>query len=295
MQLKDEASVRLLSAGFHSQMGYFRDDVPLYELLLSEAQRRELDVLWQELNFIADVPQRQHQGYIWYERGESRFISGAEFDFARSTDKDITSVENIRRFADIYLAKAERDGASEEALDAIREHFLLVNSNIRVVESAKTSAEESHLRALEEIAERAYRRPLNDSERSEIGEFYQLLRSRDGLGHEDAVRDVFVRILISPYFCFSTQPSDAIDPIHPLSQHTLASRLSYFLWSSMPDQELLESAARNELHQRDVLLSLVRPAASDGRVTRGHLSGEVRREQRTLAVPRPAYWTTRSS
>ena len=46
---------RLLTAGFHSQMGYFRDDRPLCNLVLDDAQRRELDTLWQELEFIAAV------------------------------------------------------------------------------------------------------------------------------------------------------------------------------------------------------------------------------------------------
>ena len=257
LQLEDEATVRLLNAGFHIQMGYFRDDFPLYELILSEAEQRELDVLWQELDFISDVPQRQHQGYIWYERGESQFINGPEFDFARSENKDITSEENIRRFADTYSAKAEQTGASEMALNALREHFFIINTNIRRVELAKKTAEAEHLRGLEEIAARAYRRPLNDLERSKIGKFYQLLRSRDGLTHEDAVRDGLVRILTSPHFCYSTQPSDADDPIHPLSQHALASRLSYFLWSSIPDEQLLASADRNELQQKSILLSHV--------------------------------------
>jgi len=60
--------------------------------------------------------------------------------------------------------------------------------------------------------------------------------------HEDAVREHTGEILVSPHFCYR------VDLVHrrgrqPLSDYALASRLSYFLWSSAPDDELLEHAA----------------------------------------------------
>jgi len=83
---------RLLTAGFHLMQGYFRDDDPLCELILNEAQKRELDALWDELNFITLVLMRQYRDYIFFERAEPpRFMFEAEFDFARSEDKDATS------------------------------------------------------------------------------------------------------------------------------------------------------------------------------------------------------------
>src|SRR5204862_2075329 len=88
---------RFLSAGFHSQMGYFRDDAPLYDLILDEGQQRELDRLWQELDFVAMAPLRQHLGFIWFERAESSFIRGAEFDFARAEDKDSALPEKLQK------------------------------------------------------------------------------------------------------------------------------------------------------------------------------------------------------
>ena len=74
---------RLLSAGFHSMMGYFRDDQPLYDLVLSKQQQQELDALWQELDFVASAPMRQYVGFLWFERTDSRYMRGPEFDFAR--------------------------------------------------------------------------------------------------------------------------------------------------------------------------------------------------------------------
>src|SRR5262249_12773379 len=56
---KEAGKGRFLTAGFHLMQGYFRDDEPLCELILDERQRRELDGLWHELNFITLAPLRQ--------------------------------------------------------------------------------------------------------------------------------------------------------------------------------------------------------------------------------------------
>ncbi len=53
-------------------MGYFRDDTPLCELVLDEAGLQELDRLWDELNFVTAAPLRQYQGFLWFERTDSR-------------------------------------------------------------------------------------------------------------------------------------------------------------------------------------------------------------------------------
>ena len=58
---------RFLTAGFHNSAGYFRDDIPLCELILDDAGRREIDELWRELDLVADAPMRQHADFIFYE------------------------------------------------------------------------------------------------------------------------------------------------------------------------------------------------------------------------------------
>ncbi len=76
---------RPLTAGFHLMQGFFRDDAPLCELVLDDAERSELDGLWQELNFVASAPIRQYKDFIFFERAEPpRFAMVAEFDFARA-------------------------------------------------------------------------------------------------------------------------------------------------------------------------------------------------------------------
>jgi hypothetical protein len=258
---------RLLSAGFHLMQGYYRDDGPLCEWILDERQRRELDALWDELNFVTLAPQRQFKDFVFFERAEPpRFMYEAEFDFARSEDRDVTSEAKMTRLAKVYLAKARKQGASAEALGAIETYFAGIAADIRRVERARLAAEPSHLKALVRFAERAYRRPLSAAERDGLLAFYHTARQRDGLGHEEALRDTLVTVLLSPHFCYRIDLPGPGTAARPLSDYALASRLSYFLWSSMPDEELLAHAAAGDLHRPEVLKAQARRLLRDPRV-----------------------------
>ncbi len=67
---KEQNKGRFLSAGFHLMVGYFRDDQPLYDLILDESDQRELDALWRELDFVTRAPMRQFRDFIYFERAE---------------------------------------------------------------------------------------------------------------------------------------------------------------------------------------------------------------------------------
>ena len=260
---------RLLSAGFHSQMGYFRDDKPLYDLILSEQQQKELDRLWQELDFIASAPVRQYTGFIWFERTDSSFMRDPEFHFARAEDKDCISPEKMKRLEEVYVAKAVANGASETALGAIRRYFKDMSSTFRWLEETQKQAEPTHLAALQDFARRAYRRPLTQLERDDLLAFYRTLRDKEGLTHEEAMRDTLASVLMSPHFCYRLdlpQRASVKGELQPLDDYALASRLSYFLWSSMPDQELLDVAARGELRKPEVLAAQAKRMLKDPRV-----------------------------
>jgi hypothetical protein len=261
---------RPLTAGFHLMQGYFRDDGPLYDLVLDERQRRELDGLWHELNFITLAPMRQYKDFIFFERAEPpRFMIDAQFDFARSEDKDATSEAKMSRLARVYLAKARKNGAGADEVQAIEAYFTGMSAEIRRVERARLAAEPKQLAALVQFAERAYRRPLSAAERDDLLAFYHTLRRQDELGHEDAVRDTLVSVLLSPHFCYRLDlphRGDTRKAVHPLSDYALASRLSYFLWSSMPDAELLGHTAAGDLHRPDVLKVQARRMLRDPRV-----------------------------
>jgi hypothetical protein len=258
---------RLLSAGFHSMTGYFRDDGPLYELMLDDRGQKELDRLWREFDFITGAPIRQYTSYLWYERAETGYMRGdPSFDFVRAEDKDATSEASIQKFAEVYLAKARRINAGEPAIQAVADQFAIISESIREVERDRAEAEPSHVAALLGFAERAFRRPLSDSEKPGIVGFYRTLRERDGLGHEDAIRDTVVRILMSPHFCYRVAPAGGGPGVRALSDSELANRLSYFLWSSMPDSELMALARSGELRKPEVLIAQTRRMLRDDRV-----------------------------
>ncbi|MBI2946914.1 MAG: DUF1592 domain-containing protein [Verrucomicrobia bacterium] len=285
---KDEGDRgRLLSAGFHLMVGYFRDDAPLCELILDEPGRREIDALWQELNFVSLAPLRQYKDYIFFERAEPpRFAQGAEFDFARSEDKDAAAPAKIKQMAETYLAKARRIASEGPAIDAIQFYFDDISAEVRWVEQSRLAAEPSHLDALQGFAERAYRRPLSRAERDDLLAFYRSLREENGLDHEEAMRDTIISVLMSPHFLYRIDlveaggraeaqvspdarqrvPTGTAGEISPLSDYALASRLSYFLWSSMPDSELLARAAAGELHRPEILVAQARRMMRDDRV-----------------------------
>lgn len=125
----------------------------------------------------------------------------------------------------------------------------------------------AHLDAVLKFAELAYRRPLTSGESAELRQLYDKLR-REELPHDQAVRLTLARVLVSPAFLYrAEQPAPGNKPAL-VNDWELATRLSYFLWSSAPDAELRSVAARGELHQPDVLVQQARRMLRDPRVRR---------------------------
>ena len=111
-------------------------------------------------------------------------------------------------------------------------------------------------RIIEHLAELAFRRPVTDQDMHPLMAFYDA-GSKNG-GFEAGVRDAISAILASPFFLYRVEtPSPEVRtgtvPAGTLSDVSLASRLSFFIWSSLPDEELLQLAERNELSRPDVL------------------------------------------
>ncbi|TWU46951.1 DUF1592 domain-containing protein [Rubripirellula reticaptiva] len=266
---------RYLSAGFHSQMGYFRDDAPLYDLMLDDSEKRELDRLWLELDFVASAPMRQYAGFIWFDRTDSQFMRDRVFDRYRAEDKDCISADKVAGLSDAYCDKAKRVGASDEALQAIRTYFTDMSKTFRRLESLSAEAGPVQLAAVVQFAERAFRRPLSKGEADSIRSFYHAMRDDDGLSHEDAIRDSVVSVLMSPHFCYRIDLPDETEnktdvgdaAVRPLGDYALASRLSYFLWSSMPDDALLDLAKQGRLHDPDMMVQQMRRMLDDDRAS----------------------------
>jgi hypothetical protein len=257
---------RLLSAGYHNVMGYWRDDNPLQELILDENGKKELDRLWDEFDFIGDHTTRTWVQYFFNQSGEVAG-RGRESGTYRPSDKDVTASAMVFQLRDAYVAKAEASNNSV-AVEAARVHFQWMNDTLRRVERMRVEAEPHHLEALLRFAARAYRRPLSQQEHDDILAYYRSLREKSGLTHEEAIRDSIVSVLMSPKFCYRIDLTSSAKPARGrvrLTPHTLASRLSYFLWSSMPDDELLGHASTGDLHKPEILVAQVRRMLKDER------------------------------
>ena len=121
---------------------------------------------------------------------------------------------------------------------------------------------------LSRLGRQAYRRPLEAPEIDRLLAFYEE-GNRDG-GFESGIELALRFLLASPQFIFrlETEPEDvAAGAVYAVSDLDLASRLSYFLWSSIPDDELLSVAERGELSAPDELRRQVRRMLADPRAS----------------------------
>jgi hypothetical protein len=156
-----------------------------------------------------------------------------------------------------YLAAAEKIVAKALASPEGRKRIFIV----------ATQNEESARQILERFAMRAYRRPLRGDELRRLLRFVEMAeKSRDSF--ETGIGLALQAALVSPHFLFRVELDPRPDDpraIHPISHYELASRLSYFLWSSMPDDELFELARKKTLREPDVLEGQVRRMLKDPR------------------------------
>jgi mono/diheme cytochrome c family protein len=123
---------RLLSAGYHNVMGYWRDDDPLIQLILDEKQKQQLDRLWVEFDFIADYTARTWVQYFFNQSGEVGG-HGRESGSNRPSDKAVSATPVIMELRDAYVKKAELSD-NPVAVEAMKYHFQWVNDTLRSVE-----------------------------------------------------------------------------------------------------------------------------------------------------------------
>jgi len=119
---------------------------------------------------------------------------------------------------------------------------------------------------LSTLAHRAYRRPIAADDMPQLMSLYR--QGAQTNGFEAGVRLALQKILVSPEFIFRAEfdpPGAAPGSVHRVSDVELASRLSFFLWSSLPDDELLAAAERGELSDKAALQAQVRRMLADPR------------------------------
>lgn len=118
-------------------------------------------------------------------------------------------------------------------------------------------------RIVERLAERAFRRPVTETDLRPLMAFYD--KGRAAGSFDTGVRDALSAILASPHFLYRAEA--ATERVRPLTDLELASRLSFFIWSSVPDETLLKLAEQNQLSRPGVLEAQVHRMLRDPRAT----------------------------
>ncbi len=208
---------------------FHREDAHLRRLMLNNQQAAELDRLWNELRFVSQEPL-----------------------------KLVVAFEQISEFAtqdrpDLVKAFAPMKKPIDDRADRFRQKLL--------------AAEPGHLNAVLEFAHRAWRRPLADEELQSLRGLYNALR-RAELSHEEAIQLTLARVLASPAFLYRRELAPRERTAAPVSDVALASRLSYFLWSSTPDERLRGAAESGRLANDQTLKQQLHRMLKDSRTRR---------------------------
>lgn len=205
---------------------FHREDEPLQQLFLSDAQIAELNQMWREHRFISKFPLVENE-YL------PLFIG-------------FVTQDQPKELLEYFEGKR---GTFQKWADEFEQDF--------------ENAAPQQLEQLCQLASRAYRRPLTQSETESLKSLYRELRQK-GSEHDEAFRSLLARVFLSPSFLLHLE-SGREDPQF-VDDWTLASRLSYFLWSSIPDQELRRVAESGRLREPEVLAGQVSRMLTDDRV-----------------------------
>ncbi len=212
---------------------FHREDHHLIRLMLSDAESAKLESLWQDMHFVS----------------QDAFML-------------VDAFEQLWQYA--------TQDADPSAFEPLREPIKQRAAEFR---DELVRAEPKHLQSTMKFAERAFRRPISVQEQRVLEELYRQLRI-DELNHDAAIRMLIARILMSPAFLYraeaGTDPIQHLDtiPVRRLSDLELASRLSFFLWSSTPDQLLIELASSGQLQDPKVRRMQIQRMIADQRIER---------------------------
>jgi hypothetical protein len=240
---------------YHYKIKYYRDDRFLVDNILDDATRQRLDAAWADL-----------LGSFEYHAAFLTFI-------AKKYSIDL----NGQGIAEIDPSWIKRQAPEPRRLiEQLRQNYVAVQRDFE-------TAQPGHLEDVLRLSARAWRRPLTKDEHLQLGSYYQRLRNEDGLSHRKAIRTLLARVLVAPEFLYRAeqrpgqpaldepalvdQPAESTAAV-PLSNWEVASRLSYFLWSSVPDEELRRAAATGELSDPEQLTKQARRMLRDPKIKR---------------------------
>ncbi len=233
---------------FVQKVKYHRDDRFVVQYLVDDATRARLDHSWNDLYASFEY----HDNYL-------RLL-------ARHFKADLKG-----------NGIAQMDKAQISALPVVmRKYVIPLRAGYDAVVAAQSAARSGHISDCLEFAGRAWRRPLSESEKQGLRDFYHSTISADP-DHRRAIRALLTRILVAPQFLYrleqvadSSRTGPAAINTHdkPLTAWEMAGRLSYFLWSSIPDDELRRAAGAGELNDPKGIRRQVKRMLSDPKARR---------------------------
>ncbi|MDA7680393.1 DUF1592 domain-containing protein [bacterium] len=206
---------------FHYVIKYHRDDKFLTKYLIDGPDREALEHAWTDLLSAFDY----HNTYFQFVAKKYRV--GEEADH-------ITN-----------LTQEWINEIGEEPRSHVQRLFNHLNESNRSLKAA----ESQHLDDSIDLATAAWRRPLDTWEEDRLRSFYRELREQSELDHSSAIRSLITRILVSPAFLYRLEAEKVGSDIVSLPPLELASRLSFLLWASLPDTQLIETAKSEALRE----------------------------------------------
>jgi mono/diheme cytochrome c family protein len=193
-------------------------------------------------------------------RVRNAYTDGSPLPKATKDKKNVTTYPAEPHLPSLLIKSVEFQGPVFDRWPPELHRRIMVDSPLREKDEAGYAGA-----VLEPFMRRACRRPVSKSEVTKMVDFYRSIRSTFP-SSEEAMRETLAMVLIQPEFLYLIEPSG--DKKRRVDDWELASRLSYFLWSTMPDARLFELAAKGTLHQPDVLSKEVERLLSDKRSAR---------------------------
>ncbi len=176
---------------------------------------------------------------------------------AMGFDNQATALGVTQILAEQYMV------ASEKIAARAGEHL----GDLLPCDSAAIGEDECAASFVETFGHRAFRRPLEEDEIERLLKVYAFGRAQEG-GFPKGIQLVIQAVLQSPHFLYRVEfgmPDPVAEDVVPLSPHEIASRLSYMLWASMPDEELFKAADAGKLGTRDEIAAQARRMLDDPR------------------------------
>lgn len=223
----------------------YREDEQLAQLMLSKEEQSELERLWRDLLFIG-----------------------------RHAIKQQDAFEQLWQYA--------TQDADPSAFEPMRDP---IERAVRQFHESLKRIEPEQVKAAIALASRVWRRPISDNESKDLFVLYNQF-SHQGLSHEQAIRQLIARIFVAPEFLYRIEttkdqrsanqnpqqqrvtPQLSMPSIERLSDWELASRLSFFLWSSCPDEKLIKIAKNGDLSRPSEIEMQVRRMVADPKIRR---------------------------